>query len=472
MDGGTRLADRLDEPSASEATPAIAETLILSNLVSSEVASPAESGAPGNGAVIQPNKSSFPPPADLPTQLGPQGIRFDFNHGARISLPNRTEGKWRVRLRDLDAGNILFQSDNQGAMVTSTKRFYIRFGLDVWSIDDAGNATEVMTHVYDARGKDVLIHFPVGTLGDTMGWFSYAARFAKVYGATVTCAMSGLIIPILKDAYPDIRMVTHQESMDQKLADSAYATYCLGLFFDDAECNWQPTDFRHVGLHRTAGYILGVDPTEEAPRLVLPDESRPIPEPYVCIAVQASTQCKQWNNPQGWHDVIAFIKAQGFRVICIDQKAVGGTGIVWNHIPHGAEDQTGDRPLTERARWLRHADAFIGLSSGLAWLAWAAGCPVLMINGFTHPNNEFDTPYRVINWHACNSCWNDVRHRFDHHDFLFCPRHKGTDRQFECTKLITSEHVISTIKRIPGFAERAMTTVLSAEPATDAQGNI
>ena len=61
-----------------------------------------------------------------------------------------------------------------------------------------------------------------------------------------------------------------------------------------------------------------------------------------------------------------------------------------------------------------------------------------MISGFTHPTNEFATPYRVINWHACNSCWNDVRHRFDHKDFLWCPRHAGTPRQFECTRLITA----------------------------------
>jgi hypothetical protein len=196
--------------------------------------------------------------------------------------------------------------------------------------------------------------------------------------------MSGLIIPLLQGAYPHLRLVTHEQVVEQKLSDAAYATYCLGLFFDDTAFEWQPTDFRHVGLHRTAGYILGVDPAEEVPRIALPDESRPIEEPYVCIAVQASTQCKHWTNPHGWREVIAFLKGRGFRVICIDQKPVNGHGIVWNAIPHGVEDETGDRPLTERARWLRHCSAFVGLSSGLSWLAWAAGCPVVMVSGFTH----------------------------------------------------------------------------------------
>jgi autotransporter strand-loop-strand O-heptosyltransferase len=228
-----------------------------------------------------------------------------------------------------------------------------------------------------------------------------------------------------------------------------------GLFFDDAENVWQPTDFRLVGLHRTAGYILGVDPSEEPPRLALPDDSRPIAEPYVCIAVQSSSGCKMWNNPHGWHEVVAGLKASGYRVVCIDQKSVHGTDLMWTHIPHGVEDETGDRPLAERARWLRHAAFFVGLSSGLSWLAWAAGCPVVLISGFTHPINEFTTPFRVINWHACNGCWNDPRVRFDHKDFLWCPRHAGTPRQFECTRLITAAQVTQAIHRIPGFGAHA-----------------
>jgi autotransporter strand-loop-strand O-heptosyltransferase len=366
-------------------------------------------------------------------------------------VPSRETGQWRVRLRDLDTGNTLFQSDNKGAFVRSSKRFFVRFGIEVWDIDGSGTATAVLSHEYDARDRDVLILFPVGTLGDILAWFPYAARFGRVHGCRLTCAMSPLISVLLRDAYPDISFVSHEDVTERKLAETAYATYSLGLFFDDAEFTHQPTDFRQVGLHRTAGYILGVDPADAVPLLALPDETRPMNDPYVCIAVQSSTQSKCWNNPDGWRSVVRFFKDRGYRVICIDQKPVHGSGIVWNHIPNGSEDETGDRPLTERARWLRHAAAFVGLSSGLSWLAWAAGTPVVMISGFTHPTNEFTTPYRVINWHACNSCWNDVRERFDHKDFLWCPRHAGTPRQFECTRLITAEQVIATIRRVPGF---------------------
>ena len=84
-------------------------------------------------------KLPYPAPAGVPTQQGPKGIRFDFNQGARVLLPNRSEGKWRVRLRDLDTGNILFQSENQGALVRSSKRFFVRFSIEVWELDEGGH---------------------------------------------------------------------------------------------------------------------------------------------------------------------------------------------------------------------------------------------------------------------------------------------------------------------------------------------
>jgi hypothetical protein len=64
------------------------------------------------------------------------------------------------------------------------------------------------------------------------------------------------------------------------------------------------------------------------------------------------------------------------------------------------------------------------------------------------------TPFRVINFHTCNSCWNDPSFRFDHKDFLWCPRHKDTARQFECTRLITADHVKRIIESVPDFEMR------------------
>ncbi len=345
-------------------------------------------------------------------------------------------------MSDLDTGTVLFEAELRAGGIRSNKRYYARYRVEVWQPGEC-----VFVHEYSARDREVLVQIPVGTLGDPIGWLPYAVKFRERHGCKLTCAMGGNLISIFRDAYPDIAFLTHDEVKTERY----YATYSIGLFFDDKELVCQPRDFRQVGLHRTAGYILGVDPTEVKPRLHIDDDTRPIAEPYVCISVQSTTQAKYWDNPDGWHSIVAFLKEAGYRVVCIDQKAVHGRGLVWNHMPPGAEDDTGDKPLAERIRYLKHAAFFVGLSSGLSWLAWAADVPVVMISGFTDPVNEFDTPYRVINTNACNSCWNDPRIRFDHYDFLYCPRHKDTPRQFECSRSITADQVKDAIRGIPGF---------------------
>jgi autotransporter strand-loop-strand O-heptosyltransferase len=409
------------------------------------VQSHAPANAPQPSAESEPEKRPYPAPAGLPTQEGPKGVRFDFNEGCRVVLP-ASERPWRVTLRDLDAGNILFRTEMPSGKINSAKRYFVRFRIELSLGDES-----VLVHDYDAADRPVLILLPIGTLGDTVGWLPYAVKFQRKHRCRLTCGIAEGLIPLFRDAYPEITFIPHTAVDPSRY----YATYYIGLFFEDADSLWQPSDFRLVGLHRTAGYILGVDPQEEPPKIAPETDDRPIPEPYVVIATQSTTQCKFWNNPLGWREVIAFLKQHGYRVICVDQKPVHGNGLIWNHIPHGAEDQTGDRPLLERVRWIKHAAFFVGLSSGLSWLAWAVGTPVVMISGFTHPINEFATPYRVINYHACNSCWNDARVRFDHRDFLWCPRHANTPRQFECTRLITADQVKDTIRRIPGFITAA-----------------
>ena len=383
-----------------------------------------------------PKKPAFPPPAATPTELGPMDVRFDFNHGARVLLP---QGNWRVMISDDAAYNVLFDTRLKSGFVTSTKKFFVPFKITIWSGDDL-----ILEHRMELAGRRVLISLPVGTIGDTLGWFPYVLRFARQNGCTVTCAMAEWLIPLFQATNPEIICTTHEAVRTEDF----YASYNIGLFFQDDGCTMQPTDFRFVGLHRTAAYILGISPEEERPRLDIADDTRPIEEKYICIAVQASTHAKKWNNPHGWHDVVAFAKEQGYRVICIDKERVHGSGAMYTHIPHGVEDETGNRPLAERARWLKHADAFIGVSSGLAWLAWSVDCPVVLVSGFTHPTNEFHTEGRVINWHACNSCWNDKDHLFDHKDYLWCPRHKGTDRQYECSRLITGGQVKDALQRV------------------------
>ena len=89
---------------------------------------------------------------------------------------------------------------------------------------------------------------------------------------------------------------------------------------------------------------------------------------------------------------------------------------------------------------------YIGVSSGLAWLSWSIKNPVVLISGFSSDWTEFTLNIeRIINKNVCNSCFNNFK--LDAGDWEWCPVHKNTLRQFECTKKILPKTVIEGITR-------------------------
>src|SRR5262249_29673696 len=158
------------------------------------------------------------------------------------------------------------------SFVSTVKRYYLRFCVEVWEGDN-----QILRHEYSARDREILIQLPVGTLGDTMGWFPYAVKFQRQHGCRLTCSMAEVLIPLFREAYPETGFVAYEAMR----AERYYATYNIGPFFDDEARVYEPCAFRMVGLTRTAGYILGVGPEEEAPKLSPLDEKPPIAEPYV-----------------------------------------------------------------------------------------------------------------------------------------------------------------------------------------------
>lgn len=320
-----------------------------------------------------------------------------------------------------------------------------RYAQGAKIIHDNNLKNNIFSHYFDPTDKEVMVQFPVGTIGDSIGWFSYMERFQQKNKCKLLCVMNPAIYCLFEKQYPNIKFLRANETKNYR----PYASYNMGLFFRANTTN-QPYDFRYIGNGRTVSKILDVEDADIAPRVDL-SAPRKIKEPYVCVACQGSAYCKLWTNPQGWHTVIEHLKKIGYRVICIDKDKVTGSGVVTNHIPWGVEDDTGNKPLQERIDLLKDCDFFIGLSSGVSWLAWCAGCPVVMISGFTNPYNEFYTPYRVINTIFCHGCWNDETCDFDHYDYMWCPKHKGTVQAYQCSKNITPEHVLNVISRIPAY---------------------
>ncbi|MFC0397563.1 autotransporter strand-loop-strand O-heptosyltransferase [Paraburkholderia rhizosphaerae] len=394
-------------------------------------------------------ESTFARPG-TPVFNGPEGVRFDFNYGCRVQVP--VDG-WRVRMIDIDTHNVVFdEAVEAGATVASRRKYFVRTRLQVFD-----GARLVFEHAFDAAGQPVLVRLASPALGDSLAWMPVIDAFREQHRCELRVALPVALHPLFRAGYPELELVSDCDT-DAIGASGApyYATYHVGLFSPYDERDHQPTDPRVSSMQDAVAYMLGVPPGERRPRMIVADTLRRIAQPYVCIATQATAQCKYWNNPRGWPTLIAHLKQRGFRVLCIDRDREYGLPGALNRMPADAEDFTGERPLQERASLLAHAAFFVGLGSGLSWLAWAVGTPVVMISGFSHPKTEFHTPWRVINFHPCNSCFNDTAHQFDPDDFNWCPRRAGNGMQrFQCTTAIGPEFVIETVDRLidaHGFA--------------------
>jgi len=167
---------------------------------------------------------------------------------------------------------------------------------------------------------------------------------------------------------------------------------------------------------------------------------------YVCVAIHSTCQCKYWNRTDGWNDVVKYLNDKGYIVKHISKESGVYMG---NYPPEGSEDCTG-LSIDDTISLLKDCEFFMGVSSGLAWLAWGVGVPVIMVSGFTAPWFEPSQGVeRVFNPDVCNSCFNDPTLAFDRGDWMWCPRGKN----FECSKEITSGMVIERINKITNDVE-------------------
>lgn len=355
---------------------------------------------------------------------GIDGLKIDFNCGLRMVVP---QGNWHVRIGDYDSGEIFFEQDLSEVVLISWEKYYIR-----WSIEVLRDGNLVFSHVFDPTGQRVHFDCNDAAMGDFLAFFPYIKAYKETYGADVTCKIPDYLKDLACRMYPEIKF---SYAWDEDL----YAVYYMHMGFNFPSALPIRAESRPLTMY---GQLLTGLPTPQLLRYTATVE-RTIQEPYVCIAVQASTPNKGWLWLRGWDMLVDYLRELGYRVLCIDRdKRQERDGYV-TEMPKGAEDFTGNLPLVQRAELLAHADFFVGLSSGLAWLAKAVGCPVIMIAGFTRDWYEFHTPYRVYNRMVCNGCAND-----DFAKFIFdiCPRHKGDkERELECQKKISPRMVMDAV---------------------------
>ena len=306
----------------------------------------------------------------------------------------------------------------------------------------------VFEHQYNPEGKRVYIHLDSNAIGDTLAWFPYVEEFRKKWNCHVI--VSTFKNKWFETKYPEIEFSTPGESVPD-----LYAMYGVGWFYnDDKTFNSQriPCDFKPIPLQETSTKILGLDYKEVKPILDFQDTGRPIEEKYVVIAPHASAHAKYWNHPGGWQKIIDTLNVKGYKVMMITQEPLNDE---WHDSKLGGTllnviNETGDFPIETRMNQIKHAEAFIGVGSGLSWLAWAINTPVVLISGFSESYTEFEDCERVSTPEGnCTGCFN--REWLNPGDWEWCPDHKDTLLHFECTKSIKPSQVLKSIQNVLHF---------------------
>lgn len=283
---------------------------------------------------------------------------------------------------------------------------------------------KVYDKLLDLKGKRVYIAFDSSSLGDTIAWMPYALDFKVKHKCDVI--VSTFKNFLFESAYPELEFVAPGTNVT-----NIYAMYKIGWFYNS---NKEPVLPNTIPLQQTATNILGLPYKEVKPRIV--NSRIQLPMIQVAIATNSTAGCKFWTR-ENWQEVINYLHGEGYKVI--------NTSLESN--PFDNCQPLSDTSMTNTMTTIYNSRFFIGLSSGLSWLAWALDIPVIMISNFTDKHHEF-TCHRPVNTNVCHGCWNDPQYTFDKGDWDWCPVHKGTDRQFECQKSITPNMVIEEIKKI------------------------
>jgi autotransporter strand-loop-strand O-heptosyltransferase len=360
-------------------------------------------------------------------------IHINFIDGPFVEVKSQKESEYVINFIDSDTENIVYSSKIPSNHWSKSNRKW----FTNWKITIQNSNEKVYQHQFDAKNKRVFIVFESSSVGDTIAWIPYVNEFRLRHNCHVI--VSTFHNDLFESEYPEIEFVKPGSSVD-----NLYALYRLGVFYDSGEVDFtkHKTDFKQLRLQEYASDILGLDYEEIRPR-IKQIEPMSSDKAYICIANHSTAQSKYWNNPTGWQELVDYVKSLGYDVYLLSREEDGYMG---NKNPKGVI-KVDSKSLEEIGSILLGSKGFIGLSSGLSWLSWGLNVPTVLISGVTDKMLEpTSNIYRVINEDVCHGCF--ARHLFDRGDWNWCPDHKGTDRQFECTKSITFQMVKPKIDKM------------------------
>ena len=267
-------------------------------------------------------------------------------------------------------------------------------------------------------------------LGDSIAFVPYAQKWAEMNNITVDVVIKKHNIFNL-DYYKNINFLESEGDFSQ-YTDVHRFEYIF-----------------NKPLQKGYSDQFGLDFVEIKPEIKRVDKKRPIKANYVCLGVHTTTQAKYWNYPDAWNILSKMLRKEGITPVSVDLYESFGIEGNWNYLPDNSVKKVGLQ-FDDVINHLQHCDFFIGVSSGLSWLAWALGKKVILISGTTNEDNEFNSNcHRVINKNVCHGCFNKSNiYNFDSSNWMWCPVNQNTKDWFICTRTITPELVWKEVSNV------------------------
>ena len=361
-------------------------------------------------------------------------VVIHFVRGPFVEIQGPKIAEYKVEFIDNKTGRIVYSTTVGNNCWCKCS---IEYFVD-WKINIYENEKMWHQHLYNPKGKRIYIALDSKALGDSLSWFPYADEFRKKHNCNVV--VSTFMNDMFIEKYPELEFVNPGHNVE-----NIYAMYGIGLFYnDDGTINGlkNPIDPKTQTMQKMCSDILGLEYKEVKPKVRDLNVKLDSDIKQVCIGVFGTAQSKFWNNPTGWQDVVDWLNNRGYTVKLVSKE---GNDYMGNKLPKGIVRHP-NGPIERVMMEMKKSKAFIGIGSGLSWLSWSLDIPTVLISGFSYDWAEMKDCIRISSPKGkCEGCFNRIR--LDAGDWNWCPDHKGTERQFECTKSITSEMVIKELEK-------------------------
>jgi len=361
-------------------------------------------------------------------------VIIHFVKGPYVEIKGNVDSEYTVKFIDNKTGKVHYSTNiKNNCWCKCSIEYFVEWKIVIYQNDKIW-----YEYVYDAKGKRVYIAMDSKALGDSLAWVSYVEEFRKQHECEVIT--STFMNHMFEQRYPNVKFIE-----PGKAVENLYAMYCVGLFYnDDNSINFfkNPIDPKTQTMQKMCSDILGLNFKEVKTLIKKRNVKIDKNLKQVCIGVFGTAQSKFWNNSTGWQTVVDWLNNKGYTVKLLSKE---GDDYMGNKLPKGIV-QHPNGPLELVMDEMLKSKAFIGIGSGLSWLSWSLDVPTVLISGFSYDWAEMQDCIRIAAPKGkCEGCFNRIR--LDAGDWNWCPDHKGTDRQFECTKSITSEMVIKELEK-------------------------